>query len=111
MATVFFERQSVARRNTTWLVVMFLLSVVAIIGTTFVAAAVAVSASDVHVTYPHEEFRREHFPWQIPLVAAGAAMAIIVLGSLYKIAEMRGGGTAVAERMGGRRIFPNATDP
>ena len=40
MATDFFERQSVARRNTKWLVVMFVLAVIGIVGTTFVATAI-----------------------------------------------------------------------
>ena len=42
MATDFFERQAVARRNTKWLVVMFVLAVIGIVGTTFVATAIAV---------------------------------------------------------------------
>ena len=48
MATDFFERQSVARRNTKWLVVMFIFAVIAIVGTTFVATAIASSAADKH---------------------------------------------------------------
>ena len=35
MATDFFERQARARKNTIWLVVLFLIAVVGIVGTTF----------------------------------------------------------------------------
>ena len=38
-------------------------------------------------------------------------MALILGGSLFKLAQLRGGGTVVAERLGGMRIYPNTTDP
>ena len=40
-----------------------------------------------------------------------AALALIAGGSLFKIAQLSGGGTVVAERLGGRRVYPNTTDP
>src|SRR5262245_31880040 len=101
MATDFFERQSVARRNTKWLVVMFIFAVIAIIGTTFVATAIASGASDKQ--------GKVHF--EFPILASLAALGLIIVGSLYKTAQMAGGGTVVAERLGGRRIYPNTIDP
>lgn len=44
------------------------------------------------------------------LGAGGATLALIGGGSLFKIAQLRGGGTTVAERLNGRRVFPNTTD-
>ncbi len=99
MATNFFERQDVARRNTKWLVVMFVLAVIGIVGTTFVASAVAFGAMGGDV------------PLEVPIVASAGALALIGGGSTYKIAQLAGGGTVVAERLGGRRLFPNSTDP
>jgi Zn-dependent protease with chaperone function len=99
MATDFFERQSTARRNTKWLVAMFVLAVIGIVGTTFIATAIALGTwggGDV--------------PIELPTLAAGCALVIIVLGSLYKTVQLRGGGTVLAERLGGRRIYPNTTD-
>ena len=43
--------------------------------------------------------------------ASAAALALIGGGSLFKIAQLAGGGTVVAERLGGRRVYPNTTDP
>jgi Zn-dependent protease with chaperone function len=101
MATDFFERQSVARRNTKWLVVMFIFAVIAIVGTTFVATAIAAASADRHGRVQIE----------FPLLAAAGALGLIVVGSLYKTAQMAGGGTVVAERLGGRRIYPNTINP
>jgi len=111
MATDFFERQSVARRNTWWLVVMFVIAVVAIVATTFVAAAVAVSASKEYAPRDHRSVQwQDRYAWEVPFFAAGASLVVIGMGSAFKIAELSSGGTGVAERMGGRRIYPNTTD-
>jgi Zn-dependent protease with chaperone function len=101
MATDFFERQAVARRNTKWLVVMFVLAVIGIVGATFVATAVAVGAAEGH----------GRFPIEAPLAASAVALLIIGGGSLYKTAQLAGGGTVVAERLNGRRVYPNTIDP
>lgn len=101
MATDFFERQSVARRNTKWLVVMFVLAVIGIVGTTFVATAIALGAMDGH----------GRFPIEAPFAASAVALLIIGGGSLYKTAQLSGGGTVVAERLNGRRVYPNTIDP
>ncbi len=115
MATDFFQRQAVARRNTSWLVAMFVLAVVAIVGATVAATAVA-------VTYRREyrqgiQAEREWYDegnadqWRLPLLAGGGALVLIVGGSLFKMLELSAGGTAVAERLGGRRVYPNSEDP
>src|ERR1044071_3662761 len=102
MATDFFERQAVARRNTKWLVVMFVFAVIAIVGTTFVATAIALGAAD----------SRGRVNFAIPVLASFGALVTIILGSLYKTTQLAAtGGTGVAERLGGRRAFPNPIDP
>jgi Zn-dependent protease with chaperone function len=102
MATDFFERQAVARRNTKWLVVMFVFAVIAIVGTTFVATAIALGAADSH----------GRVNLAFPFLASVGALVTIILGSLYKTAQLAAtGGTGVAERLGGRRVFPNTIDP
>ncbi|MEX0643629.1 MAG: M48 family metallopeptidase [Pirellulales bacterium] len=100
MATDFFERQSVARRNTKWLVAMFVLAVIGIVGTTFVATAFAVGAAE-----------HGRVSLGLPLGASVAALLLIGGGSAFKIAQFSGGGTVLAERLNGRRVYPNSTDP
>jgi Zn-dependent protease with chaperone function len=99
MATDFFERQDAARRNTKWLVVMFVLAVIGIVGTTFLVTALALGMMD-----------GGEIPLEIPIGASLGALALIGGGSTFKIAQLAGGGTVVAERLGGLRIYPNTTD-
>jgi Zn-dependent protease with chaperone function len=98
MATTFYERQDTARRNTKWLVAMFVLAVIGIVGTTCVATALVLGASGGEI------------PLEAPAAAGVGALALIGGGSAFKIAQLAGGGTVVAERLGGRRIYPNTTD-
>jgi len=44
-------------------------------------------------------------------VVTVGTLAVIALASLYKWTEFRGGGSAVAESVGGRRVDPHTTDP
>src|SRR6185295_13945322 len=45
------------------------------------------------------------------LFSGVATLGLIAGGSLFKIAQLARGGTVVAERLGGRRVYPNTTDP
>src|SRR5207244_11782876 len=111
MATDFFQRQADAHRNTKWLVVMFVLAVIGIVGTTMLATAVLVGQTQHRASGRRSQFGQQQFPWQGPVAAGVAALGLIAGGSLYKIAQLSGGGTVVAERLGGRRVYPNTTDP
>jgi Zn-dependent protease with chaperone function len=48
---------------------------------------------------------------QVFAVVTVGTLAVIGLASLYKWTEFRGGGSAVAESVGGRRVDPHTTDP
>ena len=112
MATDFFQRQADARRNTKWLVVMFVLAVIGIVGTTMFATAIVVGAVQENTHIQRGRYTDQPIPWQgAPLLAGAGALALIGGGSLYKIAQLAGGGTVVAEQLGGRRVFPNTVDP
>lgn len=107
MATDFFQRQADARKSTAWLIMMFCIAVVAIMG------SVAALAYGFVVSQTRDQtFSDDPSAFLVPAVAALVALLLIVGGTLYKVLELRrGGGTLVAERMGGQRIYPNSDDP
>ncbi len=109
MATDFFQRQSAAQRSTTWLVVMFILAVLAIVGLVSVIAFVVVQAQ---MKGPGRSFSDHPEQWMIPALAGAITLLVVLGGSLYKVMELRsGGGSRVAEALGGRRLYPNSQDP
>ena len=103
MSTDFFERQDVARRNTIWLIVMFLLALIAIVGTTATMAFLAADAyGELHRNQAVEAA-------VIASIVGAVTLAAISLGTLYKVVALRfGGGRSVAEAVGGLQLTPNA---
>jgi Zn-dependent protease with chaperone function len=103
----FFEQQEKARRKTSLLVAYFLVAVVLII--------LAVYLAVVGVLF-YGQSRNHDGPgatlWYPEVFAAVAlgTLVIITTGSLYKFAELSGGGETVARSLGGRRVAPNTTD-
>jgi Zn-dependent protease with chaperone function len=111
MPTDFFQRQANARRTTKWLVVMFTASVICIVGSVFLGTMAALQASQK--TRSEFGFNSQALgdTLPVPLGASAGTLAIIGCGSLFKVAQLRGGGTSVAEGLGGYRIPQNTTDP
>lgn len=108
MATDFFQRQSEARRSTVWLISMFCIAVVLIVST-----VVGIASVVMQMQLKGDEVSIARHPEQvlIPIAAGAVTLLIIVGGTLFKVYELRGGGgTAVAESLGGRRVFPNTGD-
>lgn len=115
MATDFFERQDIARRSTKWLIVLFALGVIGIVGGTFVIAWFAVGGMNQYNALQHPgapDYRQQGIdPLLAALAASGGSLALVGGGSLFKVAQLRaGGGTSVAESLGAKRVYPNATD-
>jgi Zn-dependent protease with chaperone function len=117
MATDFYERQDAARRTTAWLVAMFVFAVIGVTGGTMLVTWFAMrEAGRYGGGRPHQaeaEFPEAPRPQEfaLPLLAGGAALALIGGGTLFKVVQLRGGGHVVAENLGGRRVFPDTKDP
>jgi Zn-dependent protease with chaperone function len=101
----FFQRQEDARRGTRWLVALFVLAVAGVVAAVNVAV-LAILIGNGSAVEPSDLFR----PEVIGTVSL-ATLAIIVVGSLYKMAALSSGGPAVAQLLGGTPLDPNATDP
>jgi Zn-dependent protease with chaperone function len=112
MSTNFYERQAAARRSTKWLMAMFTISVICIVAGVFIATLAAVNYG--RNMQEGLELNNPGIPLDdvtLPLGASAGTLALIGCGSLFKIAQLRGGGTTVAENLGGYRVPQNSTDP
>ncbi|MBA4107009.1 MAG: hypothetical protein C0485_14780 [Pirellula sp.] len=118
MATDFFERQDQARRSSALLVILFVIGVIGIVGATMGVAWVALEAvqhqkelsdGDIDALLDNPLYESPE-KLALPVGAGGAALLLIVGGSLFKVAQLSGGGHVVAESLQGRRVFPDTTD-
>ncbi len=104
----FFAQQDQARRNTSALVLLFILAVIALIIITNVLVMVVFwgAAGQVNPGYQLGEY----FSWRtfglISLVVTGVVACAIA----YKWIQLSAGGKRVAESLGGHRIAPNTRD-
>ncbi|MDQ3160884.1 MAG: M48 family metallopeptidase, partial [Pseudomonadota bacterium] len=88
----FFEHQAAARRTSSRLVILFGLAVVGIVLAVDLAAYAATGSLEMLA------------------FTTLATIAVIALGSMYRIASLRGGGEPVALQMGGVPVPENTTD-
>ncbi len=108
----FFEAQALAKKRSTRLVVLFSL---AVLGTIIAGYTTAM------VLFGQLEKRGDEFYYDADAPArywdpvifgwvAGSTLLVVGFASLFKWAQMRTGGAAVAAMVGGRRVAPDTTD-
>jgi Zn-dependent protease with chaperone function len=114
----FFAAEQRAKKRTTRLLVLFGFAVGGTIAAGYVATVIALRANTGRQSYrngyQYGEAAAEPQPfWRPGLFAAVSFGTLAVIGgaSLYKWSEFSGGGSAVAESVGGRRVDPHTTDP
>ena len=96
----FFEHQAAARRTSTRLIVLFALAVIGIVIAVDLAAYIAFGGIG----------RGSREGAALLVFTTLATLAIIGLGSLYRIASLRGGGEPVALQFGGVPVPEDTTD-
>ncbi len=107
----FFAQQEQARRRTGHLILLFILAVTAIVVViNAVVAAVLIPATPRSQADPLGAVIDGAFSERGAAVTV-TVIAVILLVSLFKWAALRGGGSRVAESLGGRRVSPNTDDP
>ena len=89
----FFERQAQARRNTSRLVLLFALAVVGIVVAVDLGVLLVFGGDPALLT-----------------LSTLLALGVVGIGSLYRVASLRGGGEAVAQQMGGVQVAEDTTD-
>ncbi|MBD2415371.1 transcriptional regulator [Nostoc calcicola FACHB-389] len=95
----FFEHQDRARQNTQKLIGLFSLSI-----------AVTIVAIYIATLFLFRMAPRIWWHSGLFLYVAGITIIAIALGSLYKIACLREGGSVIAQELGGRLLLPETAD-
>ncbi|MEX0770388.1 MAG: M48 family metallopeptidase [Balneolaceae bacterium] len=104
----FFEAQDRARRNTWKLVLLYAAAVILIITSVYLVTTVIFGYT---AGIPPEAtfLERVWHPWL--LLSVSTIIVIIILsGTLFRVAQLRRGGAAVAEMLGGRKVEPSTND-
>lgn len=110
----FFAHQDRARRNTGWLVVLFIIAVMLLVFLANFCISLAIGWSEVTsgtTTGPRGNHSIwDYFSWT-RFAAIGLAVWCVVLGAIiYKRIQLAEGGKRVAESLGGKRIYPDSED-
>jgi Zn-dependent protease with chaperone function len=108
----FFAQQENARRKTKWLVIYFTLAVISMIVMIYgVALLASLYAGQRHHGYMSQATPITLWDPQLFVGVALGTIAVIFFGSAYKTMALSGGGSAVAESLGGRLIASNTANP
>jgi len=104
----FFAAQDKARRNTTRLVVFFLMAIASLIILSNIVILLALGFVNPEYLAADDFFAQ--FDWtQFAMVSVGIA-SVILIGTVYKLVQLSGGGRSVAEMMGGKLIPQDTYD-
>ena len=97
----FFEAQDQARRRTKWLVVYFIGAIVSIVLVGYLGVFWGLKLAGHRIEL-----------WEPGLfgLVSGVTLILILGGTAYKSAQLRQGGRAVAESLGGRPVLPDTGD-
>ncbi len=107
----FFEYQDQARRQSRWLVFLFIVAVLIII--VVIDLAVLLAFAVMNTEGQQLALSMETVRSNIPTLLAGALItaAVIAVASLFKSASLRSGGGKVARDLGGVLVEADAQDP
>jgi len=107
----FFEYQEQARRQSRWLVFLFILAVITIIVVIDLAILVAFGVMDIE--QQQNLLSVQTLKANLPTLLGGALVTalVIAIASLFKTAALRSGGGKVARDLGGVLVEADARDP
>ncbi len=108
----FFEYQDKARRSSRWLVVIFILAVVAIVTVIDLALLAVFGFSNAELQPDVSWLQAMTASENASLLAGGsiATLSVIGLASLFKTMALRAGGGAVARELGGTLVDADTRD-
>jgi len=101
----FFEAQDRAKRNTGKLVILYLFAVIGIVISIYM-----ISLFLYHWQISGFQDARWWSPGWLFMVTV-VVLITIAIGTVFRISQLRKGGSAVAQLLGGRRVDPSTTEP
>jgi len=104
----FFGYQEQARKKTSFLVFLYCVAVALIILAVYAAVAGILLGGNAHAG--REVSVANFFDLDLFAIVAGATLLIVAGGSMFKSAQLAGGGASVATMLGGQLINPNTRD-
>lgn len=107
----FFEHQESARKQTKALVVYFVIAVLCIIASVYIASLLIFYGVAAKQQPGASLPKLVWWDPQLFLYVVLGTLGVVIIGSLYKTAALSKGGSAVAESLGGRLLNPNTTHP
>lgn len=106
----FFESQDRVRKHTTLLVVLFVLAVLALIIMTNLLVMIVFGFVNSQQLHDGQALVTQ-MDWKTFATVGAGVTVVVLVGSLYKILALSGGGKVVAESLGGQLIAQNSQDP
>ncbi|MEJ8569473.1 M48 family metallopeptidase [Elongatibacter sediminis] len=108
----FFGHQAKARRQTRWLVVLFVMAVVTVVAAVdlVVLLVLGFSADETGVTVPLSSTALRQ-NWALLATGAAVTGGLILIASLYRSVRLRAGGGQVARDLGGTLVDSDVRDP
>ena len=107
----FFEYQEQARRQSRWLVFLFILAVITIIIVIDLAILIAFGMMDIEQQQSLLSMQTLKANLSVLLGGAVVTTLVIAIASLFKTAALRSGGGKVARDLGGVLVEADARDP
>lgn len=102
----FFAHQDRARKQSKYLVLLFILAVICIV----IAVDAVVLLLSGYLSTEQLADTQNIDNWTLIIWSSAGVIGLIVLSSLFKTAALRSGGAAVARSMGATQIYPGDTD-
>ena len=109
----FFRRQAETRRLSRWLVLLFILAIVAcVVAVDFVVVTAATFATRDALEFapPAEGLWFQQYPGLV-MLSSIVVVGVIGCSSLIKSSQLSAGGSVVAQSVGGTRVTADTNDP
>ncbi len=113
----FFTRQESARKHTKLLEVYFVLAVISIVVMVYLVAVIVLNFHGHRTAFRYGGYQETTLggmwwnPKKLFLGVSLGTIAFIFCGSAFKTMQLSGGGSVVAEMLGGRVVNANTSDP